>query len=217
MIRAILFDMDGVLIDAKDWHYEALNRALDLFGYQISRYDHLTVYDGLPTKQKLELLTLERGLPRKLHGFIAEMKQAYTVELIHSRCRPTFVHEYALSRLKCEGYKLAVGSNSIRSTIQLMLSKAELLRYFDVVLSNEDVVHAKPSPEIYEKLILHFGLHPSECLVVEDNPKGVKAAVAAGAHVMEVEGVTDVNYSAIVKCIESKGDRSSECHHTIWR
>ena len=52
-IKAIVFDMDGVLIDAKEWHYEALNRALGLFGYGISRYDHLSRYDGLPTRRKL--------------------------------------------------------------------------------------------------------------------------------------------------------------------
>ena len=60
-IKAIVFDMDGVLIEAKDWHYEALNRALRLFGYEISRYDHLVTYDGLPTSKKLEMLSLEKG------------------------------------------------------------------------------------------------------------------------------------------------------------
>ena len=55
-IKAIIFDMDGVLIEAKDWHYEALNRALSLFGMEISRYDHLVTYDGLPTTKKLEML-----------------------------------------------------------------------------------------------------------------------------------------------------------------
>ncbi|WP_244574490.1 HAD hydrolase-like protein [Cohaesibacter sp. ES.047] len=74
-IKAIIFDMDGVLIEAKDWHYEALNRALLLFGYEISRFDHLTTYDGLPTRKKLEMLSAERNLPRSLHSFINEMKQ----------------------------------------------------------------------------------------------------------------------------------------------
>ena len=78
-IKAILFDMDGVLIEAKDWHYEALNNALQLFGMEISRYDHLITYDGLPTKKKLEMLTMERGLPVGLHHFINDMKQQYTM------------------------------------------------------------------------------------------------------------------------------------------
>ena len=70
--------MDGVLIDAKEWHYEALNKALALFGYQISRYEHLVTYDGLPTRKKLEMLSMEQGLPVQLHSFINEMKQLYT-------------------------------------------------------------------------------------------------------------------------------------------
>src|SRR3954465_5329544 len=95
-IKAIIFDMDGVLIDAKDWHYEALNKALGLFGMEISRYDHLVTYDGLPTRRKLEMLTLERGLPIELHAFINDMKQRYTMDLVHQNCKPTFSHEFAL-------------------------------------------------------------------------------------------------------------------------
>ena len=82
-IKAIIFDMDGVLIDAKEWHYEALNKALSLFGYEISRYDHLITYDGLPTKDKLKMLSMERGLPEKLHPYINQLKQKYTIERVN--------------------------------------------------------------------------------------------------------------------------------------
>ena len=116
--------MDGVLIEAKNWHYEALNKALGLFGMEISRYDHLVTYDGLPTKKKLEMLTTERGLPIGLHDFINAMKQEYTMEIVYSRCKPRFFHEFALSRLKKEGYRLAVASNSIRQTVESMLQRA---------------------------------------------------------------------------------------------
>jgi beta-phosphoglucomutase len=99
-IKAVLFDMDGVLIDAKDWHYEALNQALSLFGMEISRYDHLVTYDGLPTKKKLEMLTLERGLPRALHNFINDMKQEFTFQLGYAKCKLTFNHQYAMDSNK---------------------------------------------------------------------------------------------------------------------
>ncbi len=103
MIKAVIFDMDGVLIDAKDWHYEALNRALRLFGMEISRSDHLTTFDGLPTRRKLEMLTVTENLPEGLHRFLNDLKQVYTLELVSSRCRPTFAHEFALARLKARG------------------------------------------------------------------------------------------------------------------
>lgn len=197
MIRAVIFDMDGVLIDAKEWHYEALNKALGLFGYEISRYDHLVTYDGLPTSKKLEMLTMEKGMPQKLHAFINSLKQQYTVDKIFTDCHPMFHHEYALSSLKAEGYHIAVASNSIRKTVELMMEKSNLLPYLDFFLSNQDVTKSKPDPEIYHTAVSRLGLEPQECLVVEDNRNGIQAAKTAGTHVMEVNTVYDVNYENI--------------------
>lgn len=200
-IKAVVFDMDGVLIEAKEWHYEALNKALRLFGYEISRYDHLVTYDGLPTAKKLEMLSMEKGLPIGLHKFINAMKQNYTVDMVHSQCTPRFFHEYALSRLKAEGYHLAVASNSIRNTVELMMEKSNLITYLDFFLSNQDVTKAKPDPEIYTTAIKRLGLTPKEVMVVEDNHNGIQAATAAGANVMKVETVYDVNYENIMRHI----------------
>lgn len=202
MIKAVIFDMDGVLIEAKDWHYESLNKALNLFGYEISRVDHLTTFDGLPTKTKLEMLSKEKGLPIELHSFINEMKQIYTIELIHQLCKPKFIHEYAVSTLKTNGYKLAVASNSIRKTIELMMEKSFLSKYMDIMLSNEDVTNAKPDPEIYITTIERLNLNPEECLILEDNENGIRAAKASKAHVMIVNDVYDVTLENITKRIK---------------
>lgn len=196
-IKAILFDMDGVLIDAKDWHYEAMNKALNLFGYTIERYEHLTSFDGLPTSVKLEKLSVEKGLPRSLHKFINEMKQRYTMTEIHNKCRPVFIHEYALSRLKSEGYKIAVCSNSIRRTIETMMEYAGLSSYLDLIMSNEDVKKSKPNPEIYLTAMERFGLKPEECLICEDNENGIKAAESSGGNLLKIKTVSDVNYTNI--------------------
>lgn len=201
-IKAVLFDMDGVLIEAKEWHYEALNRALDLFGMPISRFDHLTTFDGLPTRKKLEMLSLERGLPEQLHEFINEMKQQYTMELVHTQCKPVFVHEYALSNLKARGYKLAVCSNSVRNTVESMMQKAGLYSYLDYMVSNEEVRRGKPDPEMYLNAMSYFKLLPEECLVVEDNENGIKAARASGAHLLVVKNTTDTNIENILGAIE---------------
>lgn len=196
-IKAILFDMDGVLIEAKDWHYEALNQALNLFGMPIDRYAHLATFDGLPTKKKLEMLGLTHGLPAGLHGFISEMKQSYTETLIYSLCRPTFHHQFALSKLKTEGYKLAVCSNSVRATVALMMRLSRLDEYLEVQFSNEDVAKPKPAPDIYLAAMKHLGLQPDECLIVEDNDHGILAAQASGGHVMRVATTDDVTYERI--------------------
>ncbi|OGI00909.1 MAG: HAD family hydrolase [Candidatus Melainabacteria bacterium RIFOXYA12_FULL_32_12] len=200
-IKAIIFDMDGVLVDAKEWHYEALNKALNLFGFSISRYDHLVTYDGLPTRKKLEMLSMERGLPKGLHGFINRMKQVYTTEYIFNKCKPLFFHEYALSHLKNNGYRLAVASNSIRQTVDLMMEKSSLQQYLDFTLSNEDVSNSKPHPEIYQTAISKLRLDPQECLIVEDNENGIKAAKASGANLLVVKSVEDVNLTNIMNRI----------------
>ncbi|MGA0545372.1 HAD family hydrolase [Brevundimonas sp. VNH65] len=197
MIKAVVFDMDGVLIDAKEWHYDALNQALRLFGLEISRADHLTTFDGLPTRRKLEMLTVTEGLPQELHGFINALKQAYTMEIVNARCRPTFVHEYALAKLKARGLKLAVASNSVRNSVTAMMERSRLDRYLDVQLSNEDVSRAKPDPEIYVQAMERLGVRPEETLIVEDNEHGIRAARASGAHVLVVRTVDDVNLANI--------------------
>lgn len=206
-IKAVIFDMDGVLIDAKDWHYEALNKALELFGFSISRYDHLTTYDGLPTKKKLEMLSLESDLPFELHAFINEMKQKITMEMVYTQCKPQFIHEYALSVLKSKGYRLAVASNSVRETVNVMMEKSSLLKYLDEMISASDVNYPKPHPEIYQITMQKLCCLPEECLIVEDNQNGIKAAKASGAHVLEVRDIYDVNLTNIesyISRIESR-------------
>lgn len=203
MIKAVLFDMDGVLIDAKDWHYEALNKALDFFGMAIERDSHLATYDGLPTRRKLEMLTKAKHLPVKLHSFLNEMKQEFTAEFAHSNCKPNFLHQRALSQLHRDNYKLAVCSNSVRSSIELMMRLAKLDSYLDVILSNEDVAKSKPHPEIYLTAMAQFNVKPEECLILEDNEHGIAAARASGGHVMVIGNTSDVYYESIVDRIKA--------------
>lgn len=196
-IKAVLFDMDGVLIEAKEWHYESLNRALELFGMPISRHDHITTFDGLPTRKKLEMLSAEKGLPKELHEFINELKQQYTMDIVHTRCKPTFIHQYTLSKLKADGYLLGVCSNSVRNSVSTMMQKAGLRPYLDIMISNEDVSSGKPNPEMYTKAIEQFNLKPHECLIIEDNENGIRAAKAAGAHLLVVREVDETNLQNI--------------------
>lgn len=197
MIKAVLFDMDGVLIDAKDWHYEALNRALKHFGFAISRESHLSTFDGLPTRAKLQMLTKARGLPELLHEFINSLKQAYTLEITQKKCKPSFNHQFALSRLKAEGYKIAVCSNSVRQSVETMMELSALNPYLDLLISNEDVSKGKPDPEMYAKAMSTLDVKPEECLILEDNDHGIQAAIASGGHLLKIGVPDDVTYQAI--------------------
>ncbi|WP_428153204.1 HAD family hydrolase [Brevundimonas sp.] len=202
MIKAVLFDMDGVLIEAKDWHYEALNRALALFGLAIDRDAHLATFDGLPTRRKLEMLSRTRNLPVALHSFINEIKQEETVQITYASCKPVFHHRYALAELKKDGLRLGVCSNSIRQTIDLMMRLSGLSDFLDLTISNEDVARSKPDPEMYNNAISQMGLSPTEVLILEDNDHGIAAARASGAHVLVIGTTNDVTYQNIRSSID---------------
>lgn len=204
-IAAVLFDLDGVLVDATEWHYEALNRALGLFGFDITRYEHLSSYNGLPTRQKLQMLSVEKGLPVAIHDMVNRLKQVYTREEILRQCRPAFDKEYLLSRLRRDGYRLAVCSNAIRDSVQLMIRQSGLDPYFEFLVSNEDVSRPKPDPEIYLKAIARLGISPSQAVIVEDAPHGVEAARRSGAHVCQVAGFGEVDYFR-VRCAIDRAD-----------
>ena len=201
-ISCILFDLDGVLVDATEWHYEALNRALRLFGFDITRYEHLSTYNGLPTRRKLEMLSVEKGLPVAIHPVLNRLKQQYTRDEIVARCRPVFEKEYMLSRLRHEGYRLVVCSNSIRDSLDTMVRQSGLAEYLEFVVSNEDVTRPKPDPEIYHHAIARLGVNPRETLVVEDAPHGLEAARRAGAHVCQVAGFGEVDYFRVRAAID---------------
>jgi len=200
-IKAILFDMDGVLIDAKEWHYEALNYALSHFNINIDRKSHLNIFDGLPTNKKLEILSEKIGLDKSLYPIINEQKQAYTLEIVSDKCLPTLNHTTALKALQESGYKMAVCSNSIRPTIELMMEKSKLSEYFKFYISSQDVKSPKPNPEMYLKAMKKLKLLPNECMIIEDNENGLLAAKKSGAWVMKVDKINDVNYENIAKHI----------------
>jgi beta-phosphoglucomutase len=157
-IKSVIFDMDGVLIDAKDWHYEALNRSLDYFGYTpISRNYHLLTFDGLSTKKKLTMHFQTKYLTSEEHEKIDQKKQELTFGIVEQKCLPYKPHIEMLEKLKSQGYKLAFYSNSIRKTVETMLFKANIIEYFDFYLSNQDVKNSKPDPEIYNAAINKWG------------------------------------------------------------
>ena len=202
-IKSVIFDMDGVLIDAKDWHYESLNRSLDYYGFTpISRNDHLSRFDGLSTIKKLELHFQTKNLSLQEHQKINDKKQELTLKIVEEKCVPLAIHVDMLKSLKDQNYQLAVCSNSISKTIQLMLSKAGIIDYFDFCLSNQDVVNPKPDPEIYNKAIKKMNLDPKEVLICEDNVRGIEAAIKSNGYVLEIGTIEDTNYNNVSTAIE---------------
>jgi HAD superfamily hydrolase (TIGR01509 family) len=203
MIKLVIFDLDGVLVDAKEIHYESLNKALSQIEekFIISRHEHLTKYDGLTTKTKLNLLSTDKNLPTSTHEKIWSLKQDFTFDVIKEKLTDDVRLKNVLKKLKENGYKVYVASNSIRETIKLMLYKTGLIEYVDYYLANEDVKNTKPHPEIYLKAIIHAGVKPNETLIVEDSFHGRQAALDSGSYLCPVETPNDVTFEKINKQI----------------
>ena len=201
-MKLIIFDLDGVLVEAKTIHFDALNEALGP-KYAIEWNEHLSKYDGLKTNQKLEMLTQEKGLPTELYKQVWDEKQRLTLQKLHD-LQPSVQLQVCMKSLVDQGYKIACCSNSIRKTVLTVLSKLGIIEYFDLILSNEDVKNSKPHPEIYWKAISMMGYLPEETLIVEDSPFGLLAANRSKSHVMRVGSPKDITYNNIYKHLNNK-------------
>lgn len=197
MKKAVVFDMDGVLIDARDWHFEALNQALVNFGLEISYEDHLERFNGLSTRQKLNKISDESLLPVELHSVISATKQNRTLRIAAEKCFPMTQHLILLELLKVKGFRIGVYTNSIRETAEAMLQYAGLLEKIDVLITNQDVKSPKPDPEGYLLVCQKLGVKPEDTYVVEDGEFGIKAAKLAGCRVIQVESPVDVSISLL--------------------
>ena len=199
-VKLIVFDLDGVLVEAKNIHYDALNKALGL-SYRISWNDHLSIYDGLKTNEKLNMLSNLKKLPRSKHEEVWLKKQQYTLTAL-KKLKPSIQLRKCMELLVMDGYKIAVCSNSIRKTVLTVLSKLGIMEYMDLVISNEDVKNSKPHPEMYWKAISMMSCLPNETLIVEDSPYGLLAASRSNSHILRVKNPTEVTYDNINKKIK---------------
>jgi HAD superfamily hydrolase (TIGR01509 family) len=200
MIKLIIFDLDGVLVEAKAIHYDALNKALGK-EYAIEWGEHLSTYDGLKTNQKLDMLTERKGLPSEQHKEVWERKQKYTLQML-ADLKPSSDIINCMATLAHYGYKLAVCSNSIRKTVLTVLAKLEIIEYMDLIISNEDVKNSKPHPEMYWKAMSIMSCLPEQTLIVEDSPYGLLAASRSKSHILRVNSPKDITYININKKLE---------------
>jgi len=204
-IKAIIFDLDGVLVDARTLHFEAFRQAFELFcpPHTLSWKQHEELYDGLSTRQKLQKMIESTIMSEETATKVSSEKQKLTNILIEKtiRTRPYLID--LLTSLCSEGYTLVCATNSIRETLDTMLSTLKISEFFSFTLSNNDIDNPKPSPEIYSLSFKKLGLSPEECLICEDSPHGRKAAYSSGAHVLEIEDANDLTLEKIHQKIYS--------------
>lgn len=203
MNKLVIFDLDGVLIDSRDMHYDALNCALKNVDnkYIINRDEHLSLYDGLPTSRKLAMLTEKKGLAVDTHQQIWEDKQKATFE-IFSKLKNDFELMLYFRNLKDGGFQIAVASNSIRNTVKLVLLKLGVLEFVDYYVSNEDVVRNKPFPEMYWKCMIACNALPKDTVIFEDSHIGRQGALDSKAHLIPIENRDSMSQLKIDEAIK---------------
>jgi HAD superfamily hydrolase (TIGR01509 family) len=203
MIDTIIFDLDGVLIDSKNIHFNALNKAIKKcnLSYQISHEDHLKKYDGLPTIRKLQILNDEGFINKKFNKKIQIYKDKFTlIEL--SRNIKFSKNIYEIFKKLSKNYKLAIATNAVSKTLDLCIKKFKIKKFLKSKLSNKSVKNAKPHPEIYLRSILNLNSNPKNTLIVEDSHFGRSAAKDSGSNLMPVKSTKEVTYKNIINFIK---------------
>jgi HAD superfamily hydrolase (TIGR01509 family) len=204
MNKLIVFDLDGVLIDSKEVHFNALNLALgDIDSkFVISRKEQADIFEGLTTTAKLSILTEMKGLSPSLHKQAWDRKQHYSSKLFTSVSEDKELIGL-FKYIRSNGIKIAVASNSIRATLDSCLSSLGVTPLLDYSLSNEDVSSPKPSPEIYLTCMSHFCTTAKQTVIFEDSEIGLRAAYSSGANrVVEVANRGSITFEVVMEVVE---------------
>lgn len=210
MVQAILFDADGVLADPGEMHYQAFNRALACHGWCITRHEHRTIYNGLPTRAKLAKLTAEKDLPEELHLPILLAKERFTRQTIIEYLEPDVTKTELLRRLKADGFALGVAGNMLQGALTLMMSRLKLLPYLDVCVGNDLQRPPKPAPNLYRTAAALIGQDIRTCAIVVDSPVARDAAAAANPYdIIEVTGPDDVTPALLPRLTRSWLERAA--------
>lgn len=217
MNKLVIFDLDGVIIDSRELHFDALNNALRKVGeqYVITKEEHLSVYDGLNTTRKLQLLSEVKGLPTDKFNQIWQDKQKATFQLLPSAPKNLSIN-FIIEQLKLRGWKIAVASNSIRETIQIALHCTNILHYIDYIVSNEDVFNPKPFPEMYWKCMSALKALPKNTIIVEDSHIGREGALNSGAHLYPVKDAYELNGNRFLEMIDEFA-KQENTKNVPWR
>jgi beta-phosphoglucomutase family hydrolase len=178
MIKAVIFDLDGVIAETEHIHIQAEKQAMLKYGVKVSE-DELHQYTGTTTKQMFTELIRKYKLNTNFDKIFKE-KEEILFRLLEKDVRPTKGVIELLHKLKQMKLKLGIASSAHKRLIDYVLEKFEIRQLFDSVISAEDITHGKPNPEIFLMCAKTLNANPVECLVVEDAKLGVEAAKTAG-------------------------------------
>lgn len=181
MIKALIFDFDGTIIDTETAWYIAFRDAYKEHGVDLT----LDMYSGcigtsLKTFNPYEYLITDLNLPIDRDSFRESIQLQHAALMNKEKVRPG-IQEY-LKQASKAGIKLAVASSSKREWVEQHLEQLKLKDYFEVIRTADDVANVKPDPELYNQALEALGVTSDEAVAIEDSPNGARAAAAAGLH-----------------------------------
>jgi beta-phosphoglucomutase len=187
--KAVLFDMDGVILDSEPLHVAAFQSTLKSHGYELSEEQYKRHFAGRTDQEGFEryfsFINESAELP-----VLMDKKKAY-IELASDQLQP-YPGIVALIKELAELVKLALVTGSLRVEAEIALRACDIEECFNIIVAAEDVDRGKPDPQGYLKAVDLLKLSTSDCVVVEDSPQGVEAAIAAGIETIAVTNTHDL-------------------------
>ncbi|MFH1585778.1 MAG: HAD family phosphatase [archaeon] len=177
-IKAVIFDMDGVLIDSIKYVLKSFNEVLKKDGVHITK-DEMSKFNGRPLEDMLAWLKRDHNITYSPEEF-EEKALALQLKLMREEFKDNKKLINLIETLKAKDLKLAVATSSLRGRAEKILGLLEVKDYFDVILTAEDVTNHKPNPEVFLKAAKKLGVNPEECVVIEDAANGIQAAKKGG-------------------------------------
>jgi HAD superfamily hydrolase (TIGR01509 family) len=217
MIKSIIFDLDGVIVDTKDLHFKALNKALlkSKNKYQISYTDHLKNFDGLPTSEKLNILIKGKLIKSSEKNKIIIEKKKLTTSLIKQEVKFDNKINNLFKKLS-KKFSIAIATNSINTTLDHCIKVLKLKKYLSFKIGTDNLRFKKPHPEIYLRCLVELGMKPSEALIIEDSHVGRSAVKESGSNLFPVKDLNDVTYKKIMKYIDKKNSKKTKKNSISW-
>lgn len=185
MIHAVLFDLDGTLVDTETISAHAWRSTSETMGLEVDD-DLIRSFVGRTADALIDSLTERYGITRERAQEAFDLHQRIKGELMDSELTAKPFAKKALASLKERGFKLGLATSSYRPVAERELEPFDMLKYFDTITCGNEVTNGKPDPEIYLLAAERLGMEPAACAVVEDSPNGVRSGHAAGMPVFLV-------------------------------
>ena len=209
MIRAILWDMDGVLVNSMEFHYQAYREVLAEFGRDLSREEYLGSLIGL--RNYVILRRLLGDLPQEEVERLMAAKEAAFRRRVAGNVQPLPGAAELVRRAHEAGLKQAIVSSTPCENIELVVDSLGLRSLFDTLVGEEDAQHGKPDPEGFLVAAKRLSVPPRDCVVIEDAPEGIAGGKAAGVRCIGVtttrpaEKLADAGADLVVASLEDEG------------